>query len=444
MTSRFHHLGQNHHRRTGITARRRLLCFLGALLLAAGLNVPAASAEPAATPASTAAPPPAILYPTIPRSGEGMTLLDPLVLEMLDRYHVPGASLAVVKDGRLVVAKGYGWANVAKQEPVTPRTLFSLASLSKPIGAIAILRLVDMGRLKLDDRVYDVLGRPAPLGSEEIVPRARQITVREILNHSAGWLRPHDPLAGMDKIARQLHLSKPVPSEAIVRWAFSHPLDFTPGAQQSYSNFSYQLLRHVCQSVNHQPFEQYVRLEILMPLGITDMCLEPIGPGYAKGEAHRYRTDDWKEFGGGRAAISPPGGSWLASSVDMARLMAALDSAGNGGLLSPATMHEMLAPPAPPLEARPDGSYFGLGWDTVLRTPAGIRYSKNGGVAGISTFAEHDPNGVDWVLLMNGASGQKQDPKALAWIVPRIRQAVMQNQRWPDGNLFGRFFTVGE
>ncbi len=187
----------------------------------------------------------------------------------------------MVKDGRLVVAKGYGWANVATQEPVTPRTLFSLASVSKPIGAIAILRLVDQGRLRLDDRVYDVLGRPAPLGGSEIVPRARQITIRDILNHSAGWLRPHDPLAHMNAIARELNLSKPVPSDAIVRYAFSHPLDFTPGSQQSYSNFSYQILRHVCQSVTKQTFESYVRQEVLLPLGITDMRLEQIGPGYA-------------------------------------------------------------------------------------------------------------------------------------------------------------------
>ena len=117
----------------------------------------------------------------------------------------------------------------------------------------------------------------------------------------------------------------PIPTDLIVRWALCHPLDFQPGTQQSYSNFSYQLCRSVCESVTGEPFEQYVRQEILLPLGITDMQLEPIGPAYVPGEAHRYRTHDLKDFGGGRQPVGPPGGSWLASSVDMARFMAAID-----------------------------------------------------------------------------------------------------------------------
>ncbi len=92
----------------------------------------------------------------------------------------------------------------------------------------------------------------------------------------------------------------------------------------------------------------------------------------------------------------------------------------------------MLAPPPPPLQPRPDGSHFGLGWDTVLRTAAGVRYSKNGGVPGISTFVEHDPSGVDWVLLMNGTSGQKKGPKPLGHILPKMRQAIHGVEHWPQ------------
>ena len=159
-----------------------------------------------------------------PRRGEGMPVFDRIVRETLEKFGVPGASLAVVKDGRLVVAKGYGWANVAQREPVTPQTLFSLASVSKPVSAIAVLHLVEQGRLSLDDRVYDVLGRPAPLPGMQIVPRAarsrsgKSSTIRPAgCGRTIRW-------PNTKKIAAELHSRLPIPSELVVRWALCHPL----------------------------------------------------------------------------------------------------------------------------------------------------------------------------------------------------------------------------
>ncbi|HEX4142448.1 MAG TPA: serine hydrolase domain-containing protein [Pirellulales bacterium] len=412
-------------------------------LLAAGICSIAIAAPSALAQSPSAAGSPGGQRPAepLPERGEGMPIFDRIVRETLEKFGVPGASLAVVKNGRLVVAKGYGWANVADKEPVTPRTLFSLASVSKPVSAIAVLRLVEQGRLSLDDRVYDVLGRPEPLPGMQIVPRAREITVRQILNHSAGWLRKNDPLAKSTKIAAELHQPLPIPSDLVVRWALCHPLDFQPGTQQSYSNFSYQLCRSVCESVTGEPFERWVRQQILLPLDITDMQLEPIRPAYALGEAHRYRTDDLHDFGGGRKPIGPPGGSWLASSVDMARFMAAVDGSRGRPLLDETMMHQMLAPAPPPLRPRKDGSHFGLGWDSVLRTPAGIRWGKNGGVSGISTYVEHDPIGVDWVLLMNGST-RKKGPKALGHAMKAMRVAIHQIEHWPDRDLFEQFLPA--
>src|SRR5580704_6807673 len=114
MASSFQRLTQNNRRSFRVASRGELRCFhICAALLALGLAAATALAQ--SPPASK---------PAIPQTGEGMPLFDSIVLETIDRFHVPGASLAVVKDGRLVVAKGYGWANVARQEPVTPRTLF--------------------------------------------------------------------------------------------------------------------------------------------------------------------------------------------------------------------------------------------------------------------------------------------------------------------------------
>ncbi len=77
----------------------------------------------------------------------------------------------------------------------------------------------------------------------------------------------------------------------------------------------------------------------------------------------------------------------------------------------------------------------------MLRTPAGVRYGKNGGVPGISTYVEHDPIGVDWVLLMNGSTSKK-GPKALGHAIPEIRRAIQQIEHWPDRDLFERFLPA--
>ena len=89
--------------------------------------------------------------------------------------------MAIAKDGRLLLARGYGLANVQTREPVTLYTLFSTATVTKTITAAAALHLVDQGKLALDDPVYGLLGKPRPLGQPALDPRVEKITVRRVL-----------------------------------------------------------------------------------------------------------------------------------------------------------------------------------------------------------------------------------------------------------------------
>ena len=351
---------------------------------------------------------------------------------------MPGGALAVADHGKLVVAKGYGWANIAAHQPVTAESLFCLASVSKVVTGVAVLRLVQEGKLKLDDRAYFLLGRPLPLEGFQLDPRVREITVRQLLLHAGGF----DPKQGGDylqaakKIAKETGQKLPISAEFLLHYALSSQLGYTPGKEEHYSNFGFFLLSEVIEKVSGQPYEQYVRQHVLRPADITGMERERLRPHYYSHEAHRYGPDGLKEFPGGRGPIGPPAGSWIASAVDMAKLLVAIDGSRGTRLLSPAVYKEMLAPPPPPLAVRADGSHFGLGWDVVLPVGGDFRFSKNGGVPGIHTYVEHMPGGVDWVVLLNGGDRRPGKPSALGYCTKHIRQAIQQTKRWPPRDLF--------
>ena len=202
-----------------------------------------------------------------PEVGFGTEPLDAAMRQTLKQFGVPGGALAVTDHGKLVVAKGYGWANIAAHQPVTPESLFCLASVSKVVTGVAVLRLVEEGKLKLDDRMYVLLGRPRPLDGFQLDPRVREITVRQLLLHAGGF----DPKQGGDylqtakKIARETGQKLPISADFLLRYAFSRPLDYMPGKEEHYSNFGFFLLNEVIEKVSGQPYEQYVRQHVLRP-----------------------------------------------------------------------------------------------------------------------------------------------------------------------------------
>ncbi len=400
----------------------------------------AAAADPPPRPANTPA-----AEPAPPEVGFGMEPLDKVMRETMKKFGVPGGALAVAKDGKLVVAKGYGWANVARRQPVTVDSRFCLASVGKAVTSVAVMRLVQDGKLSLDDRVYGLLGRPKPLDGFQLDPRVNDITVRHLLLHAAGF----DPRKGGEylrmpkKIAKQTGRKLPLSDELIIRYALSRPLAYAPGTEEHYSNFGFFLAREVVQRASGQPYEQYVREHVLRPAGITDMEMEQPAPSYYPNEVRRYGRDGLKELPGGRGPIGPLGGCWIGSAVDMARFLTAVDGSRGKAILSPVSYREMLGVPPPPLKARKDGSHFGLGWDVVLPGQEGLRFSKNGGVPGIHAYVEHLPGGLDWVVLLNGGEHAQGKPSPLGYCTKRLREAIQGTDHWPRRDLFERHSTSG-
>ena len=177
--------------------------------------------------------------------GDQLERLDGLMKQILARHEVPGAAVAITHNGKLLVARGYGWANVEEREPVRPVTLFDLASVSKSITAVTILKLVEQGRLRLDERVFDLLGQLRAPPGMEFDPRLRQITIKMLLEHAGGWDRskPHgDPISLGARAAKELHLREPLTADELIHYVVGLPLDFEPGTEQRYSNFGFMTL----------------------------------------------------------------------------------------------------------------------------------------------------------------------------------------------------------
>ena len=189
-----------------------------------------------------------------------MEPFDPAMLTIMDRHGIPGAALAIVKDGKLLLAKGYGWANVTSGEPVLPDTLFGLASLSKTFTATAVLHLIDQGKLKLDDKVFGILKHIQPPRGARVDPRLHAVTVRQCLDHSGGWDREisGDPINWEPQICRAFRLRPPMTGGQLVSFVLGMPLNFDPGTQEKYSNVGYIVLGEVIAHLSGQPYHRYV------------------------------------------------------------------------------------------------------------------------------------------------------------------------------------------
>lgn len=369
------------------------------------------------------------------QAGPGLERFDEIMLELMRQHEAPGASLSLAKEGRLVYARGFGWASVEPRRPVGPETRFGLASVSKAITGVGILRLVDQGRLGLDDPAFERLADLRPMPGERIDPRTRTITIRQLLNHSAGY----EGQPNVQEVARRFNLPvAKLREDHLVAFFLGRPLDYDPGTEQHYSNYGFVVLGAILERLVGLAYGPAVHRLVFEPMGVRGPRLGH-GGAYGPDTAHRYG-----EKGNELPPIDLPGGAaggWIASSVEMVRFLAALD--GARPFLSEAVQREMLAPPPPPLKQRPNGAWFGLGWDVVHQTPHGPSYAKDGGIAGVRSYIGHMPGNVDWAVVFNGGRNVPGQPGQDANAAKHLQEGIRQTQRWPETDFFPNFPDVG-
>jgi len=370
---------------------------------------------------------------------------------------VPGGALAVVKGGRLVYARGYGWANREMQIPATPSSLFRIASLAKPVTAVAVMKLIEENKLGLDDRAFDIVRATAVLdGDRKPDSRLEQITVRQMLQHTGGWDRDKsfDPMFRPKLISEKVGTRPPADPSAVIRYMLGQPLDFDPGARYAYSNFGYCVLGRIIEKISGQSYEKFVQEHIMAPVGVKRMRLGRSLDGLqAPGEVRYYMVGD--EMGdsvfpdGPRKVLWPYGGfnleamdahgGWIASAVDLARFAARLDDPTRSPVLKPETFQTMYGPPPPPASRKADGTleerYYSCGWMTRPGGRGGKgTYWHSGSLPGTATFLTRRADGLSWVALFNQRSASKELPdSAIDTALHRAANSIID---WPDEDLF--------
>jgi len=400
--------------------------------------------------------------PWVLRGADGVgpaAAFDARLEDFMRRRRTPGGAVAVVKDRRLVYARGYGWADREGEVAATPETLFRVASVSKPITAAAILQLVERGRLDLETRVFTLLDLEARLEPEDrLDDRWRRVTIRHLLHHTGGWDRDRsgDPMFVAQRTLARRSPDLPEGSPwRVIRHQLARPLDFDPGARYAYSNFGYCLLGRVIEKLEGRSYEAFVREATLAPAGIRRMRLGRSREDQrAEGEARYYTSDppDPAKEGGTASRSGAYGafnleamdahGGWIASVVDLARFAAALDGPDRCPLLRPATLALLREPPAPPVARRPDGSlepaYYGCGWMVRPVPPgSGANFWHAGSLPGTYAFLMRLANGLSMAVVFNRRS---EDPKLPdADVDPLLHQAARAVTAWPAEDLFGRY-----
>lgn len=252
----------------------------------------------------------------------------------LSRSQVPGAAIALVRDGQVAWAGGYGQADLARRVPVTTETVFQAGSISKPVTAWGVLRLVDKGLLDLDAPVQSYLTRWHLPASRY---NADDVTVRRLLNHSAGLSQPGYP--GLPPDQRMPSLEESLAGLRLVA---------EPGTGYLYSGGGYTVLQLVIEEVTGEAFATYMQREVLDPLGMT-------------GSGFEWRDDLRPATAIGHDALGQPRPNFLftekaaaglyATVPDLARFAAAIMPGPHGEtpgrtVLSPSTVVDMLTPVA--------------------------------------------------------------------------------------------------
>ncbi|MFO0796300.1 MAG: serine hydrolase domain-containing protein [Gemmataceae bacterium] len=393
------------------------------------------------------------------RAQPDLVPLDRLMTTFLADHAVPGGALAVARRGRLVYSRGFGLADLERKTPVAPRSLFRIASISKPLTAVAVLQLVDAGKVRLDDPVLRyVTLRPHLAAGAELDARLKDVTVRHCLNHTGGWDRDRsgDPIGIPTRIAAVLGGTPPVSATDVTRYTLGLRLDFAPGERFAYSNVGYLLLGRVIEAASGLSYERYVKERVLAPVGVTTARLGRALPENRPADEVRYydakrntgvclyppRAGERVPFpdGAGNLEGYEAHGGWVASAVDLVRFASAFGDPARSPLLSAATARAMWERPAGlaghDAEGKPKPAFYGLGWD-VRPVDGGVNAWHSGLISGTSTLLVRRADGFSWAVLFN--TDRSSNGRVLSGLIdPLVHRAVAAVTAWPAGESLAR------
>jgi CubicO group peptidase (beta-lactamase class C family) len=331
----------------------------------------------------------------------------------MQEHNISAGSLAVTNNSRLVLGRGYTYSDDPEDLVVQPDSRFRLGSITKSITAMAVMHLVQSGQLSLDQQVFDLIDMPAPLDN-----RVRQITVRQLLQHLAGWDAniSGDVFFSDAIISNELGIPLAISADNIIDYATTRrSLDHEPGTTLAYCNYCYLLLGRIIEASSGLPYEQYVQRRVLFPLGVRNMSRGRTLYGHRQPNEVKYHDPYFYPTVMDPSGDMVPGpygafnvdngvsvGAIISSAVDLIRFATSLDNPEHNPVLGPAAVETMFGLPEniPPASYQPGDEYFAMGWEVA--DYGDERTTWHGGAApGTMGMVVRRPDGINYAALFN-------------------------------------------
>lgn len=301
--------------------------------------------------------------------------VDSLITAEMKRQNIPGLSLGVMKEGEIIKAQGYGFANIRTGAPVTASTVLKIASVSKQFIAAGIMLLAQDGRLSVDDSISKYLPD---------VPAAwRPITIRHCLTHTAGLVR-EGPAFDASRLQSDI---------TVIRSAYPVPLRSQPGAKYEYSNVGYFILGEIISRVSGQSWADFIAQRVFEPSGMSATYptnTEVVLPNRAQGYVDNDKLNDAAEW-----LALRPSGAFLSTVLDMAKWDAVLYT---DRILAAASRQEMWTP----VELNDGTTYpYGFGWQLGTHSGRRMVFHGGGGPGARTMFARFLDDRLSIIILAN-------------------------------------------
>lgn len=340
----------------------------------------------------------ALLFCSAPAKADA---IDGYIETRMRESHIPAISLAVVRDGRIVKAQGYGLANIETNSAAATRTVYEIGSLTKQFTAVAVMMLVEESKISLGDKITKYF----PDAPESW----NQITVRHLLNHTSG-IRNHVAVAGyLNRFKTDLSFETTPTRDEIVREFFKLPSEFAPGEAWAYDNTGYYLLGFVIEKASGKSYYQFLDERIFKPLEMT--ATRSTDPRAVV--PHRAGGYEWVgEKYENRPALLPTvgfsAGTIISTVEDLAKWNAALDAEK---LLKKSTLEQMWTP-AGTNAGVPAAFDYGFGW--FIDNYHGHRIVQHtGGTPGFSSAIYRFPDDRLTVIILSNHSDTLLDQMAI-------------------------------
>lgn len=368
--------------------------------------------------------------------------MEQYIRNWMARNSIRGASLAVMKNEHLVYCKGFGWADEERNIPAEVGDIYRIASASKLITAVGIMKMCDEGLLTLNSKVFGPEGiLNDPQFSDIKDKRAEQITVRQLLNHTAGFSRRlGDPMFRTTDIMRWEEMDHTPSADELIAFQLRQKLRDKPGGAPQYSNIGYLVLSRVIEKVSGVSYEEYIQRHVLWPAGCYDMH---IARNYYDErfphEVKYYGSDPNDEiesfdgsgkmkprqYGGNNITGLQGAGAWVCSAVELLRLVASIDGKeGVPDILSPQSVSEMKR-----IARKGD---YALGWARYNSKTSSL--IRTGTMSGTCAYIENKGN-TAYVFLTN--TSHYRGASFTNSIGRMVNTAMSKVSEWPaDRDLF--------